>query len=159
MPAFASGFFWCFGIFFLDPERRFKLYPVLFKFHSLTVYSYGFFVAMGMLMAFYMAVSRAPRWGLSKDIAADLVFLLFITGVIGARLFYVWQHFEEYGSNPLKVFSIQEGGLVWYGGFVCAVAGGFAYAVVKKIPIERGLDFFAPLIPLAHAIGRLGWFL
>ena len=114
---------------------------------------------MGMLMAFYMAVSRAPRWGLSKDIAADLVFLLFITGVIGARLFYVWQHFEEYGSNPLEVFSIQEGGLVWYGGFVCAVAGGFVYAAVRKIPIEKWLDFFAPIIPLAHASGRLGCFL
>lgn len=114
---------------------------------------------MGMLMAFYLAVSTAPRQGLSKDTAVDLVFLLFITGVIGARIFYVWQHFEEYGPDLLKVFSIQEGGLVWYGGFICALAGGFVYAAVRKIPIERWLDFFAPIIPLAHASGRLGCFL
>lgn len=135
------------------------MHPILFKFHTVTVYSYGFFVALGMLLVFYLVIARAPRLGLPKDVASDLVFLLFVTGVIGARIFYVWQHFEEYRPDLLQAFSVQEGGLVWYGGFIVAVMSGLIYASVKKLPIGVWLDFFTPLVPLAHAMGRIGCFL
>lgn len=133
--------------------------PVLFKFHSLTIYSYGFLVALGVLAVFCLTVSRAKASGFSGDTVSDLIVLLFVAGVIGARFFYVLQHFEEYRHVPVKVFSIQEGGLVWYGGFIFALTAGFIYAVLRKLPVLRLLDFFAPFIPLAHAIGRIGCFL
>ncbi len=135
------------------------MHPVLFTFHSLTVYSYGLLVATGMLVVFCLAVLRAPRLGFSKNAVSDLVLALFVSGVVGARFFYVLQHVEEYSSHPMKVFSIQEGGLVWYGGFIFAMGAGFVYAGVRRLPALRLFDFFAPFTPLAHAIGRLGCFL
>ncbi|OGW80932.1 MAG: prolipoprotein diacylglyceryl transferase [Omnitrophica bacterium RIFCSPHIGHO2_02_FULL_51_18] len=135
------------------------MHPVLFKMGDVAVYSYGFFVAMGMLAAFCLVVSSAARFGFSRDAVSDLVFLLFVTGVIGARFFYVLQHFEEYGSAPMKVFSVQQGGLVWYGGFMFAATSGLIYALRRRLPVLKLLDFFAPLVPLSHAIGRIGCFL
>ena len=133
--------------------------PVLFKFHSFTIYSYGFFVALGMLVVYCAALLRAEKFSLSRDTVSDLVFLLFVSGVIGARFFYVLQHFDEYQKEFIKIISIQEGGLVWYGGFMVALASGFIYAAAKKIAILRSLDFFAPLVPLGQAVGRIGCFL
>lgn len=89
---------------------------------------------------------------------ADLVFLLFVTGVIGARLFFVLQHFENYRGSLREVFFIQEGGLVWYGGFLGAAISGILVARWRRWPLFKLCDFFAPILPVAQAIGRVGCF-
>ena len=134
------------------------MHPILFYFHSVTFYSYGFFVALAVFAVFWIACSRAAAFGLTQGLVADLVFLLFTAGVIGARLFFVLQHWDDYKGNFLKIILIQEGGLVWYGGFIAATVVGLVYARGKKWPVLKLCDFFAPILPLAQAIGRLGCF-
>ncbi len=104
-------------------------------------------------------MKKAAPAGLSPHAATDLIFVLFVSGVVGARFFYIWQHFEDYQGNAWKVFQIQEGGLVWYGGFMTAAVCGVAYATVRKWPVLAFCDYFAPILPLAHAIGRWGCFM
>ncbi|OIO37960.1 MAG: hypothetical protein AUJ72_03590 [Candidatus Omnitrophica bacterium CG1_02_46_14] len=132
--------------------------PILFKFHNITLYTYGFFVALAVLVSYFFAGRRAKSMNLEPSMASDLVFYVFIFGVIGARLFYVAQHFEEYQNDLLKIIAIPEGGLVWYGGFIFAAIAGLAVAAWNKWPYLEGCDLLAPLVPLAHAIGRLGCF-
>lgn len=134
------------------------MHPILFQFKSLTIYTYGFFVALAMVVSFFLADRRARQMKLPQSMAADLLFLLFVSGVLGARLFYVLQHFSEYRGNLWLALSIQEGGLVWYGGFITASIAGFVYAGMRHWPVLRLYDFFAPLLPLAHGIGRIGCF-
>ncbi len=135
------------------------MHPVLFSMKSVTIYTYGFFVALAMLAVFLLADRRASSLGISRAIVIDLIFLLFVSGVVGARLFFVAQHFEDYREHFWKLFSIQEGGLVWYGGFLTAAFLGLVYASARKWPLLPLCDFFAPLLALAHGIGRLGCFL
>ena len=132
--------------------------PVLFQWHSVTLYTYGFFVAIAMVAVFLVAGRRARAVGLPQTVVADLIFLLFVSGVIGARAFYVLQHGEQYRADWTTVFAIREGGLVWYGGFLVAACAGIAYARWRHWPVLKLCDFFAPLVPLAHGIGRFGCF-
>ncbi len=134
------------------------MHPILFRTPWVTVYTYGFFVALAVLAAFFISMRRAESFDLSKNTVADLIFFLFIFGVLGARLFYALQHFEDYKDNGWRVFFIQEGGLVWYGGFIAAVGFGVAYALTKGLPLLALCDFFSPVLALAHAIGRIGCF-
>jgi phosphatidylglycerol:prolipoprotein diacylglycerol transferase len=134
------------------------MHPVLFQIKSVTIYSYGFFVALAVLAVFFLAGLRARAFGFPKASMLDLVFLLFVSGVLGARLFFVIQHWEDYQGDFWKAFWIQEGGLVWYGGFFAAAFAGMAFCFFKKWPILKVCDFFAPLVSLAHAIGRVGCF-
>ncbi len=134
------------------------MYPVLFRFHGMTIYTYGFFVALGVLTAYFLARRRAKAMNLDAAMAADLVFYLFVSGVIGARLFYVIQHYEDYHGHLLKIISIPEGGLVWYGGFIVAALVGLGTAAWKRWPFLKLCDLLAPILPLAHGIGRLGCF-
>jgi len=135
------------------------MHPVLFEIGGVAVYSYGLFVALALLAALWAAGWRAPAYGFSKKDASDLVFIFFACGIVGARLFYIAQHSEEYLEHPLKVFSLREGGLVWYGGFFGAATTGIFYARWKKWPLLKCCDLFAPVLPLVHGIGRIGCFL
>ena len=134
------------------------MHPVLFQFHGMTIYSYGFFTALAMVVALFLAEKRAKSFGLEAAQVADILFILFIAGIVGARAFYVWQHFEDYTSDLWAIVRIQEGGLVWYGGLFSAIFLGSLYARWRGWPILKLCDFFSPISALAHGIGRIGCF-
>ena len=135
------------------------MHPILFQVGSLTIYTYGVFMALALIIVFAVAMERSGCDAfIGRDMVADLVFLLFVSGVLGARLFYVIQHFGDYRDRLWQVFWIREGGLVWYGGFLGAASAGMVYAYLRRWPILRLCDFFSPLVPLGHAFGRLGCF-
>jgi phosphatidylglycerol:prolipoprotein diacylglycerol transferase len=135
------------------------MHPVLFKFHGLTLYSYGLCVAIAVTLALWLSARRAKSRGLSPSAAVDLLFIAFLGGIAGARVFYVLQHLPEYRPNWMSVFWIQEGGLVWYGGFIFAALSGAFYCRRSRLPVLIWSDLFAPVVALAHGIGRIGCFL
>lgn len=135
------------------------MHPVLFSIGSFTVYTYGAVVAAGVLAAFWLAQVSARKMGLDAGATGDLVFLLFLSGIAGSRLWFVAQHWEDYHAHPVRIFMLHEGGLVWYGGFALAFLAGFGYAFRRKLPVLKLCDLFSAPLALGHAIGRLGCFL
>lgn len=134
------------------------MHPVLFQVGSLTIYSYGFFVALAMLLAFFAAQRQAKALKVSAGTATDLIFVLFVSGVIGARLFFVAQNFGGYQKDFWRIFSLREGGLVWYGGFIAAFFVLIFCAKVRRLPFFKWCDFLVPILALAHGVGRIGCF-
>ncbi|MBF0240958.1 MAG: prolipoprotein diacylglyceryl transferase [Desulfamplus sp.] len=134
------------------------MHPVLFKFGSLTLYTYGLFVALGFLGAVAFANHRAKKNGIGKDEMSDLFFLILISSIIGARILYVIVNFNEFESDPISVFKIWNGGLVFYGGFIAALLAAFLFVKKKGLLLGKTADIVAPAIALGHAIGRIGCF-
>lgn len=130
------------------------MHPVLLEWGSVTLYSYGLFVALAVGAAFLYTQKRAP-----SGVGGDLLFILFIGGIVGARLFYVLQHWGDYAGRSLRIFWIAEGGLVWYGGFLGAILAGGFYAKIKRESVWKWADFFSPVLPLSQGIGRAGCYL
>src|SRR5262245_36325763 len=112
-----------------------------------------------MVVAFIATMRTAPRAGVDPVQAADILFFLFVAGVIGARLFYVIQHFDEYASAPWRAFLLREGGLVWYGGLIVSASSGLLYAHWRGWALLKLSDFYVPILALAHGVGRLGCFM
>ncbi len=135
------------------------MHPILFKIGSLTFYTYGLFTALAMVAAFIAAMRTCRRAGIDPVQAADILFFIFVSGIVGARLFYVLQHLDEYGSAPWKALMLREGGLVWYGGFIVSASLGLIYARWRGWPMLKLLDFYAPIIALGHGVGRIGCFM
>jgi phosphatidylglycerol:prolipoprotein diacylglycerol transferase len=79
--------------------------------------------------------------------------------VLGARLFFVVQHWEVFIREPLEIPAIWHGGLVWYGGFLGGLVSMAVYLRLHAIPVLRGIDQIIPFVPLGHALGRVGCFL
>jgi phosphatidylglycerol:prolipoprotein diacylglycerol transferase len=128
---------------------------------TLPVASYGVMIMCGFLLCLFLARIRASKTGLNPDDIYDVAFAMLVGGIIGARLFYVVQFWNEagFGERPLTILRIDKGGLVFYGG---VIGGGVAFLVsmlCKKMPFRLTLDVIGGLIPLGHAFGRTGCFL
>ncbi|MHC4574869.1 MAG: prolipoprotein diacylglyceryl transferase [Planctomycetota bacterium] len=102
---------------------------------------------------------------LSRDITPDPQLITnaalysLIAGVVGARLFYIIHHLDEFEGGFFSFFTIWKGGLELVGGVILAVAVIFLYLWYHKLPVRHYLDILAIALMLALAFGRIGCFL
>lgn len=132
------------------------MHPVLLKIGSLKVYSYGVFVAIGFLAALWVAGREIERKGLSRDAFYDMGFWAVLFAIAGSRLFHVLVYWEFYRANPAEILKLWNGGLVFYGGFLGAVAVCAVFLRRHRMPFLPVADASALGIPLGLAFGRIG---
>lgn len=133
--------------------------PTLFTIGSLPIRSYEVMVALGFLIALYIAVRRAKKKNIPFRFMFDLGLCILISGFVGARIFYILQHIRSYDSLADTFSMIWEGGLTFYGGFVLASLVGFIYLRSRRLPIAGVVDIIAPSLALGEGISRIGCFL
>ena len=132
---------------------------IAFSIGSMKIHWYGILSACGFLSAMLALMWKRHIAGVSKDNIMDIGMIAMFAGIAGARLFYVIQFHEQFEGNFLKVFRVDQGGLVFYGGFILSTIVLITYCKIKKINLARLLDVFAPAVALGHAFGRLGCFM
>ncbi|MDB6055708.1 MAG: prolipoprotein diacylglyceryl transferase [Verrucomicrobiales bacterium] len=134
------------------------MHKVAIKVFGFSIYWYGILVAMGFILGFWTAGRRARKAGLDPEKIMDLGPWLLLGAIVGARTLHVLSYWrEEFQGKPfIEMFKIQNGGLVFYGGFIGASLATILYARWKKIPLWLLADVLAPSIPLGHFFGRLG---
>ncbi len=119
---------------------------------------YGLMIGLGFLFGVTLAARRAKKEGIDPERIMDLGVYLLLAAIIGSRLLYVLTTLPDFARNPLDVFAIWKGGLVFYGGLLAAVPTGIWYVQKHKLPVWQTADIVAPSIALGHAFGRLGCF-
>ena len=132
------------------------MHPVLFQFGPVMIYSYGLMFALAVIIGTWLLSRDAGRQGISPDIIFDFAFWIVLSGILGARIYYVVLYPEPFKENPLEVFMLQHGGLAFQGGFMTSSIAAIWYMKKKNLPLLPMLDLAAPYIALAHAIGRIG---
>ncbi|MBO5765185.1 MAG: prolipoprotein diacylglyceryl transferase [Lentisphaeria bacterium] len=135
------------------------MYPIALQFGNFAIRWYGVMAAVGFLLGSWVIYSNRKRLDISEDRCSGVLLTAMISGIVGARIFYVVQFFEHYRGNLFNIIRIDQGGLVFYGGFILAIFSILVYCRIYKIDFVRLLDFFAPAIAIAHACGRIGCFL
>ena len=134
------------------------MHPVLLKFGSVTIYTYGFMIALGFFLGIVLAMREARRLGENPEKIMDLSFYILVAAIIGSRLFYVVTAWDSFAGNPLEIIKIWKGGLVFYGGFIGAVATAVAYMRLHRLPFWKTADILAPSLALGQTLGRMGCF-
>jgi len=135
------------------------MHPVLFSIGVFNVYSYGLMVALGAAAASYLIYKRANHFNLDKNKAVDLIIMMLIGGLIGARLFHVIVNIQYYIARPLEIIDLTKGGLAWYGGFITGILTAVVYIKKNKMDFWLVTDLVAPYVALAQSFGRIGCFL
>lgn len=141
------------------------MHPVLFKIFSFPIHSYGLMLALSFLFGIWFSMARAKRAGLDPNVIADVGFWLILSAIIGARLYYVLLHFDEFSGNLLSIINpfnggvVGIGGLVMYGGFIGAVLASVLFFSIKKLPFLPYADATAPGIAIGVMLTRIGCFL
>ncbi|MCP3952329.1 MAG: prolipoprotein diacylglyceryl transferase [Desulfobacterales bacterium] len=135
------------------------MHPVLLKFGNVTIYSYGFMIALGFFLGIVLAMREARRLGENSEKIMDLSFYILVAAIVGSRLFYVVTAWESFVDNPLEIIKLWKGGLVFYGGFIGAVTAAVIYMHRNRMPTWKTADILAPSLALGQTLGRLGCFL
>ncbi len=134
------------------------MHPILIAIGKFRIYTYGFMVAMGVLVGTVLARRQAKREGIDPDKILDITFYVLVSALIGSRLLFVLMNLQEYAHAPLNALKIWDGGLVFYGGLLPAAAVGIWYIRRIGLPLWQVTDIFAPSVAIGHAIGRIGCF-
>lgn len=116
-------------------------------------------VALGFGLATICIYNRAPAFGVDSNRIIDLMIVMLVSGIFGARLFYVLQNLDYYRANLLEIIDLSRGGLVWYGAFLAGLGGCALYVKTRSMSFLLCLDLIAPYIAMAQAVGRIGCFL
>ena len=139
------------------------MHPVLVQIGGISLYSWGFMLAIAVIISTVGVRYYFVQEGLNPNIVLDIVLITVICGIIGARIAYIllyeWSAFLTDPWAVLTPFSGGISGMVWYGGLI---AGFVAFAVIlwlRDLPFWRVLDIFAPFVALSYAIARIGCFL
>ena len=134
------------------------MHPILIKIGPISIPTYGFFVAAGFLLGLALALRRAHQEGINPDVITDLAFYILLGTLLGARIYYVGEHFSYFKTRPWEALYLWKGGLAFYGGFIGALAMALWYVKKHHLPLWPLADLVAPSIAAGEAVGRLGCF-
>ncbi len=132
------------------------MHPIFIKLGPLTIHTYGLAIALAFLAGTTLSVHLGKREGQNPQLLYDLIFYAMLAAIIGSRLLYVLTEYRHYINDPLRIFKLWEGGLVFYGGLIAAVGVGFVFMWRQGMPVWATTDILAPGISLGQAIGRVG---
>lgn len=130
------------------------------KIGSIGITYYALFIVAGAYMAYYLSLRNLKKMGFTVDDADSLFFGALLSGLIGARLWYVmFYDFQYYITHPIDILMFREGGMAIHGGLIAGVAYGYFFAKRRGYNFIHWADAIVPNILIAQAMGRWGNFM
>lgn len=128
---------------------------------GLPIRGYGVMVLLGLFSGIGISVLRGRQLGIAPDTIIGLGFWMMVGGVLGARLFYVAQKWEEFDDGGLvqrlvSIAKLTEGGLVIYGGVIGGLIAGAVYCYRHRLHVPSTADLVAPAFLIGYSLGRIG---
>lgn len=132
---------------------------VLFHIGSYPVYSYGVMLLLAFLAGIAVARRELKRKGLDGSCIYPVAAVAAISGVAGARIFFVLGHLDQFSRDWTQVFDLDVRGLVYYGGLLLAVPCCILLVRRMRLPAGAVADAVGLALPLSLAVARVGCFL
>ena len=135
------------------------MHSILFSLDHIVIHSFGACLAIAILLCYWVMVHLGKQTGYTSDFISNLLTLLIASGLVGARLAYVIEHWSYYSTDPKSIIMVQQGGLMFYGGLLLACAALILFCIKSRKRVADVLDLVVTMVPLGHCIGRIGCFL
>ena len=132
------------------------LEPNIFKIGPFLITWHGVFAVLGILAAARLGVWLLDKEKVDTRHITDGVLWMVVVGLIGARLLYVWENFELFNGNLLRIFALTEGGISQWGGLFGAMVGAFLWSWRAKFPFWKLIDAGGAGAMIGLAVGRIG---
>lgn len=132
------------------------MHPKLIEIGSFFIPSYGFFVALGVFLALYVAKVRARGDGLEGTRVFDMGLTIVIAALVGSKLTLVLIHPGDFFRSFSSLINFIRSGGVFYGGFIGGVLAGVILIRKYRLPIWKVADAYGAGLPLGQAVGRVG---
>ncbi len=117
---------------------------------------YGIIMVTGIILAFLYAYYRSKQEGVSFDDLLDYAIFTVLSGIVGARLYYVITSGQKYTFG--EIFAIWNGGIAIYGAIIGGAASLLLVSLYKKIKWQKVFDMVCPGVMIGQIVGRWGNF-
>lgn len=135
------------------------MYPELAHWGLIHIRTYGVMLAVAFLVGTWLGLREARRLAIDEDKLINVILIVLIASVLGARALYVMEHVQEFRREWGSALALWQGGLTLYGGIVAGTVAGLMAARRFGLPMWTVADALTPSLALGTALGRLGCFL
>lgn len=132
--------------------------PVFLRIGPFTIYWYGLLIVIGATLAAHIASRLSSRNGHDPELAWNLLIVVLIAGILGARIYHIVSSWDYYSANPGEMFGLQMSGFGIFGAVLGGLLGVWGFAKYYGLRFLEWTDYVAPGLLLAQAIGRWGNF-
>ena len=132
--------------------------PLVFQLGPVSLRWYGLLIALAVLAGLMLATRLGKARGIDPALIADLLPLLVLGAVVGARLYYVLLEWRQYADNWAEALAIWRGGIAIHGALIGGTLTTIFYCRWRKQRFWSLLDVLMPAVALGQAIGRWGNF-
>ena len=127
--------------------------------YDLHYYGIIMFAAIAAALFVIRAVAKKYYKDVSTDIIVDILPVIILCSILGARLYYVIMDFSYFSRHLNEIFAVWNGGMSIHGGILGGIISGLVMAKIKHIKFLKYADVFVYGIAIGPAIGRFGtWF-
>lgn len=129
--------------------------PTLIEIGPLPIRSFGLMVALALFAGALRLAYSFRRYGLDPRLAERYVTAAGVSGLLGARLWFIGENWSELKGDLVGAL-ISSAGFTFYGGFI--IAAIFVYFLARRdgTDFAKLCDSLGPCLALGYAVGRLG---
>ncbi len=134
-----------------------------------TVNSYGLMLAIAFVIGVSLLLHNAKRLNIPEGPLLDICIWGVLLSIVGARLFYMLFEYQyqplgkalleppyAFFQNPTAFIDISSGGLVVYGGFLFGITFALIFIKIRRLPLGKVADLFAPVLAMGVGFARTG---
>jgi len=125
---------------------------------SLAIPTYPLSLLLAFWAGLWLAAYRARQLGFNSDHVYNAGLYGLLAGVIGARLWFVLSHWNNYVGDLTQALSLSRNALAPMEGMMLAGLVMLIYLQRQRVPLGLFLDALAPGLALALVIGHTGAF-
>lgn len=152
------------GVSFNGIDKVFPVYSTFVEFtgpitgNTISIKFYGIIIAIGFLLAVVLGGRLAYKWKIDLNKMLDVLIWGTISGIIGARLYYVLFEWDYYKNHLSEIPKIHQGGLAIYGGLIFGVLAAYFVCKKENLSFLKLLDMAGMSFLIGQGIGRWGNF-
>jgi phosphatidylglycerol:prolipoprotein diacylglycerol transferase len=132
--------------------------PKIVELGPITIHSFGFALAVAFLLIAWLGAKEYTRRGYTADDAWSITLAAMVGGVLGAKIYFVIDHWSEAMADPRGLI-FSGSGLTYYGGLFGGALAVILTALYRKLSLTKVAEMGGPLIALGYGVGRIGCFL
>lgn len=127
---------------------------------TISITWYGLFIVAGILAGAALGYVLMRINHMKYDDFIQIACFVGLGAMIGAKILYLivsWESIDFSRITDLDYLNtLMGGGFVFYGGLIGGLAGLYLCGKILHIPVLEYAEATIPVIPLAHAFGRIG---